>query len=180
MYVTSQIKEIWSATCLIRHTWQCYISVLTTAIGQLSATGWWPMRLGRWGLCGLMTNHPSRHPANHWIAFIDILKCFDDGQKKVTFLLSSWTYVDKSWKYHGNFLACATIKSNVGFKFNMPIHPKSSYTENYTAYYTWVTLLNKFLLVEAANIAHYHLGRSLWLCVCIALVAMLFSDLTDF
>jgi len=78
------------------------------------------------------------------------------------------------------FLACATIKSIVGFKFNIPVHPKSSYMENYMANYTWVTLLNKFLLVEAANIAHYHLSRSLLLCACIALVAMLFSDLTDF
>jgi len=42
----------------------------------------------------------------------------------------------------------------------------------------WVTLLNKFLLVQAANIAHYHLV--LWLCVCIVLIAMLFSNLTDF
>jgi len=131
-------------------------------------------------LCGLMTNHPNRHPANHWIAFINIPKCFNDGQKKVTFLLHSWTYTEKSWKYHGNLLACATIKSIVGFKFNIPVHPKSSYTENYTANYTWVTSLNKFLLVEAANIAHYHLGCSLLLCVCIALVAMPFSDLTDF
>jgi len=123
-----------------------------------------------------MTNHPSQHAANHWIAFIGVPKCFDDGQKKVTFLLCLWMSTDKSWKYHGNSLACATIKLIMGFKFNIPVHPKSSYTANYT----WVTLLNKFLLVEAANNARYHLGHSLLLCVCIVLVAMLFSDLTDF
>jgi len=127
-----------------------------------------------------MNNHPNCYPANHWIAFIDIPKFFDDGQKKVTFLLCLWTYTDKSWKHHRNFLVCATIKSIVGFKFNIPMQPKSSYTESYTANYTWVTLLNNFWLVEAANIAHYHLGRSLLLCVCTALVAMLFSDLTDY
>jgi len=35
--------------------------------------------------------------------------------------------MDKFWKYHGKSLAFATIKSIVGFKFNIPVHPKNSY-----------------------------------------------------
>jgi len=76
------------------------LAVLHLDVAQLGVltANWQPWADGPCGwaggtnhpdLCGLMANDPNRHQANHCIAFIDIPKCFDDGQKKVTFLLRS-------------------------------------------------------------------------------------------